>query len=232
MRKKTIVLNSLLAGIFIFSLFSYTLAQVEIGCITLTLLGIASSLDNSKEITIVDKFILKGFLILALYVGIIQEIKIIKHTKSWEQYNLYRYTSPAMAMKLFDRLYPKLKEIPNFSYNYATLLCNNNSYEKALNLLNDSRHKIPTSDLYVYIGIANEGLKKDRDAETNYKFASAIVPHLFVPKYFLFKFYLNTDQLNEAKVIAKTIMNQPIKIKNKKVLDIKDEICIFLQHNP
>lgn len=229
--KKHTLLEALLSAFFIFSLFSYPLAQLETSFLFFVLIGTAASLGYKMKITTKNNYFnIKVVISILLFFGIYKEARTISFIKKWKQYNGYRYSSPAMAMKLFEKINPELKGFPEFLYAHSTLLATNNSNQKAIGLLEECSHKIPTSNLYSYLGITYGEIKKDSLAEYNHCFACNIVPNKFVPKYYLFLFYRNTGQTDLAKGMAKTILEQPIKIKSKKVNDIIEEVSIFIQN--
>ena len=225
------LIEALLSAFFLFSLFSYPLAQLEISFLVFVLLGTVASLGKETKRTTKDsRFIIKGVLCLLFLYGTYMEVRTIGAIKKWKQYNEYRYTSPAMAVKLFEKIHSELSILPEFLYSHATLLSVNNNTEKAIRLLEECSHRIPTSNLYSYLGINYGKIKKDSLAEYNYSFACNMVPNLFVPKYYLFLFYRDREKKNLAMEMAKIIIDQPIKIKTKKVVYIKEKASIFIKN--
>ncbi len=80
----------------------------------------------------------------------------------------------------------------------------------------------------------NLGICSERNGDyllalPSYRFATKIMPHLFVPKYYLFLFYKNPGQIALAKRIAADIVQSPVKTNSRKVLEIKEKASILME---
>jgi O-antigen polymerase len=82
--------------------------------------------------------------------------------------------------------------------------------------------------MYIILGMSYEEEKNYRKAEENYRNASYLMPHLFVPKYDLFRLYINTRQLDKAHIVALEIRSMKIKVFSDAVKDIKTEVNKYL----
>lgn len=228
-RKKDELLDAVLYGFFVFSLFSYPLSQIELGILMFIFLGMVSVLSGESKVFRTNSVITFTVILLPLFALARNEVVNIKSVKKWEVYNRLRFSSQSLAIKLMGKnLYPVLRGYPEFLYNYGAVLCANSRYQEALPLLKQCAGMMPSSDLMILLGQAEEGIGNYVKAEGYYIQACNMVPNLFVPKYFLYNFYKSRGDLDKRVEVAEQINKMRIKVSNPKIHQIKREIALFL----
>ncbi len=231
---KSIKRNKLANAIFIsticFAMFSYPFEQIEVCFILFVFLGLARREAHlfDKTLIVKNKFTVKSIIITIVFILMISEINSLKNIKLWEKFYNYKYYSPGLSLHLISGISKKLEGYPEFTYSYGSLLNENNLHHEAIYYLEMTKNRLPTSELYTLLGISYSNIGENRLAVKSHYKAINMVPSLFVPKYYLFKFYEeNNDNLNALK-LAKTIVDQKVKVKNEIIFEIKKECSIFI----
>lgn len=228
-RKKDKLLDAVLYGFFVFSLFSYPLSQIELGFLIFIFLGMSAALSGESQVIKTNSVITFTVILLPLFALARNEVVNIKSVKKWEVYNRLRFSSQSLAIKLMGKnVYPVLRGYPEFLYNYGGILCANSRYQEALPLLRQCAGMMPSSDLMILLGQVEEGIENYVEAEGYYIQACNMVPNLFVPKYFLYRFYKNRGNWDKRVEVAAQINKMSIKANNPKIHQIKREITQFL----
>ena len=125
--------------------------------------------------------------------------------------------------------YDIVKRNKDFSLFFAKLSYNSLTPEAAAGVILDIANSgIVTSTMMSDLGILYQKRKMYSEAEKYYKLASDMVPGRITPNYMLFKLYVETGDEEMAKMTAKRILSQPVKITGGVVLRIKKEIRDWL----
>jgi hypothetical protein len=71
-------------------------------------------------------------------------------------------------------------------------------------------------------------LKKYPEAEKYYIQATLFVPHRFYTLYFLTKLYMDSDQKQKAKLLARIILAKEIKVPSRELNEIRKEMKLII----
>lgn len=134
---------------------------------------------------------------------------------------LYKYTE----------LYPRMKMNPLFLYNYGAELNKYKHWNKSAAILEECSSIL--NDVDVQLLLADCYLKQDayEDSKRCLTLASNMCPSRFLPKYYLFKIYEKTGNVDSAKLIAEKLAIQRIKIPSEMISYIKAEVSFYLKHS-
>lgn len=133
------------------------------------------------------------------------------------------------AMSSYTALYPHMKGNGQFLYNYGAELSLHERYEQSNIVLLEAAKYYTHSNLYTYLGINYQALKRYSEAERYYLHAIYMVPSRLLTKYLLFNMYRSTNEHEKAGVWAKNISNTKIKVPNETANEIKSEAASFLK---
>ncbi len=228
----TIVRVSIIA-ILISMLFSYPLQNQTILICFLILIVIVSVYNNNNIILKIE--LKRKFVLIGAHTIIIFSILLIYHATNsitnghkWEKAFTDYEKCKGDYITQYNKLFNVLKNDRSFIMNYGFILHNSGNYVRCIDIYEKYGYLCLSSDMYIIFGESYEKIKNYTKAEENYKNASFLVPHLFIPKYKLFKLYRITNQPNKADSIAQRISSMKIKIYSEEVRDIKTEINWYL----
>ncbi len=199
------------------------------------LLSIISTFGNYKTVHSVKiknshlKYLSIIVLPLLAFLSITQIDRYNKLIKWNEAVALSHFQSYNKAINIYKDLYPKLKTTGNFLVNYGGVLALNKQYKEAVEILEEGTVINSDPNLFVSLGNSYKGIKKYKNAETNYKIASNIIPHKYYPKYLLVKLYKETKRIEEAKILAQQIIAMKEKISSTATYQIKNEMKKILE---
>jgi O-antigen polymerase len=227
----TIIRVSLLT-ILISMLFSYPLHNHTIVICFFVFLASVSVFDKNQimKIKIKDQYVLAVFLatfVFSVFLLVYASNSFsngLKWNKAFADYE--KNTGNYLAK--YDGLFHALIKDKSFIMNYGYILFNSGNYERCIDIYEKYGYLCLSSDMYLTFGASYEKTKNYEKAVENYKNASFLVPHLFMPKYRLFKLYCITNQTDKADSIAQQISTMKIKIFSDEVKDIKTEINKYL----
>lgn len=143
----------------------------------------------------------------------------------WEKAALYSNRNLSVkANILYNKCYPDLEYNEYFLYNYGCELSVMKNYRRSNEILEKLRYRLPSPELYLYLGnnyLANGDFSK---AETSYKFTCNMVPNRFYSKYILAKFYQSRNRISDLLNIANEIVKMDVKVESSTILQIKWEM--------
>jgi tetratricopeptide (TPR) repeat protein len=90
----------------------------------------------------------------------------------------------------YEKLYQKLKRNRSFVLNQGSIYFKAKQYERCTKHYEKYKHLFISADMYLMLGESYEQIDSFEKAEENYKLATFLIPHLFIPRYKLFKLYL------------------------------------------
>jgi len=157
------------------------------------------------------------FLVTALIIGV-NEYKRISALTLWRQAaHISAINGFKDAKPLYDACYPQLKTNGGFLFNFGSEQLISGEVDKSILLLEEASKRISHTNLYVYLGNNYKLLNKFDKAESSYLRAVNMVPSLFLPKYLLMVMYQEQGKIQEASIVAKTIISYPIKVPSNQV---------------
>ncbi|QNR83021.1 O-antigen ligase family protein [Pedobacter riviphilus] len=108
-----------------------------------------------------------------------------------------------------------------YQLTYGQLLYKIHRFKDALPFLKNASAGLPSSDLYLLIGLCNKNLRAYDAAEYYLKSAIMMTPNRFSPRSELLSIYILRNKHIEAKEVALDILKLPVKIDSQKVHKIK-----------
>jgi hypothetical protein len=190
-------------------------------------------LNNSQSFFRFERFASKLviiFILLVVFCIGFYEVKKFKACMKWEK--AYSYSTKnrlSESTLLYESIYPILKTDPFFLFNYGSELIKSNECGKSINFLNKVYNYRTFYDLYLNIGQAYECCNNDSLAKQSYKKAAFLIPHMFTPKYYLFKLYCRSNKKEYAVKMAKEISEMKIKVFSPTIGLIKNETIKYLE---
>jgi len=161
--------------------------------------------------------------VLGLY-----SIKSINNGLNWKKAFAETNKDMVTSLKDYKKISNPLKHDRSFVMNYGSILFQAANYEKCIDHYEKRGYLCACVDQFVMLGESYEKIKNYRKAEENYKNASFLVPHKFIPKYRLFKLYQLTRQNDKTYQSALEIRKMKIKIYSEPVKQIKTEANEYL----
>lgn len=226
----------LLGTLILASLISYPLKILPIQILFYFALGIIASLGNPK--TFIEFNVPRNISIaisIFLTIGMVffyqDQFKKYHAEKEWtETYHLMRKGQTDLAYQNYSELYPAMKYNKYFLFNYGAELMIMGKYDQSVNVLNETLKVFNNVEVYVYLATAYEQVGNFEMAEHFYKIASSIIPSRFFPKYGLAKLYVRMGKIDKAKIIAREIIEMPVKVKSELAMSIHNEMRELLDN--
>lgn len=191
---------------------------------------IASQIEpKSKSFTISRTGLQSVFILyLVLFVFFFRiQFQRFQAEKDWFRVAL-KTASGHWEPRSYDRLYNIMQYNPNFLYNYGAELSIQGEYRKSIVILKEAALNMNNTDLYYFLGNSYEAVGDMLNAKACFLKANYIMPHKFLPKYRLVHLYRETNQMEKAIKIARTLVNMKPKVDLPVVQDIKKEMQMFL----
>lgn len=132
------------------------------------------------------------------------------------------------ALLQYATLMKSLGNNPYFLYNYTVELYLNEDYINCLKIAQECQLYWSDYDLELIQAEAYTDMNIHNKAIMHLQKARYICPARFVPLYELFQLYKTIGKIEDAKNIAKIIINKPVKIPSSKINFIQAEIRAFL----
>jgi tetratricopeptide (TPR) repeat protein len=193
--------------------------------IFISLLAVASSFDVRKvkriELGRNASLIAIAFILSFNAYLLYDSIYSFKYGLKWKDAFIFSNTNPEEASFQYEKIHPILKKNRSFLLNEGSIFYNSEQYCKCIEHYEKYKYLFISSDMYLMLGYSYEKLENYPKAEENYRMASNLIPHLFVPRYKLFKLYLKQDEISGMK----------IKVYSEKVKDIKTEVNEYLYNS-
>ncbi len=118
-----------------------------------------------------------------------------------------------------------------FHYNYGALLCKKGLYKEALIPLVIAEKRLNDPNTHIYLGMSYEKLGKLEKAFFHFEKAGAIMPFLFLPKFYEMNLYRKLRIEERALEKANHILEMPVKVESEIVDWIKDEAMTIVNSN-
>ncbi|SKB41209.1 O-antigen ligase family protein [Daejeonella lutea] len=170
--------------------------------------------------------VVAGCLFMTTYLG-----RYYLEILDWHTVKLKALQSDSGVLKQYESLYSHLKTNSVFLSNYGETLYYYQNYSKAVVIFNESQANYITEKNCVLLGQAYLKLKLYGQAQRTFGNLSSMLPNRFVPRHQLMKIALLKNDTLQAKIIAKQIINMPVKIPSETVSGIKMEMKEFLKNN-
>ena len=221
-----------LANIAIFACFSYPISYFFVWLLgILSLYILFSNADYLKNFSLIFKYYThKGLLILSLIICIVTGNNMYQQIK-WNKISKKALTeSPELMLAQYQQLLEStsLKEDARFLYNYAAELYYAKHYWESIKIANLCKKYWIDYDLVILLADSYMRIGDFEASEKYWKQASYMCPVRFIPLYELFQLYKTIGKIENAKNIAKIIINKPVKIPSNKINFIQAEIRAFL----
>ena len=212
-----------LTAILIFAVFSYPFSVLPLAILFVFLMGLIA--PYSKKISFnlpVWLQILGITLCLAITAYGAYQI-IAKRAAYLEWSELQTNDNYMQATEQFASLYPHLRHNKIFLFQYGQSLSqtgqhaeSNRLYEEYLNY---------GSDPMVYNCMGNNFKEMEQyvQAEKMYIRALQIVPNRHYPLYLLMKLYMDTGEIEKAKIMAKLLLEKPVKVQSSAIREMQEE---------
>jgi O-antigen polymerase len=219
-------------AILVSMLFSYPLENPTILICFFILLAIISSSDENVilKFGLKRKYVMTSSFIFCMLLGFLfaHSFNSIKNGLKWKKTFEDSENNNGNYVLQYDNLFKTLKHDRSFIMNYGSILYKSGNYNSCINIYEKYGYLCLSSDMYLLLGESYEKTKKYAKAEENYKNASFSIPHLFMPKYRLFKLYGITCKPDKVDSIARQISKMKIKVYSDEVKEIKTEINKYL----
>ncbi|MFA9392947.1 MAG: O-antigen ligase family protein [Prolixibacteraceae bacterium] len=230
----TIVKSALLA-IYISMFTSYPLQNQTVN-LSFYLLISSISIYSKKVMAIKIKrkiFYLIAAIVIVFNSYIIYDAVItLYYGKKWKNAFELSSKNPSKSSEQFISISPYLRKNKSFLYIQGLVFFKAKKYVECINHFENYKHLFISTDMYLMLGESYQQTEDYQNAEKNYLLASNLIPYLFIPKYKLFKLYIESNQLDNANRIASEIDTMKIKVYSKTVSNIKTEIRNYLRQNP
>ena len=231
-KKILTIVRAFILALFVCGMFSYPLQNQSIVILLVIVLSIYSSLDQQII------FKLKWFsklkypiaimsLFFCIFVGRFNYKKIINGLK-WKQAFILLQTNPQEGADIYDSIFDFMKHDRSFISNFGLSLYKTGEYQKLVDYYEEYERYNPSSDILIMIGKSYEKLENYQIAEEKYRMASNLIPHLFIPRYQLFKLYQKKGEREKAFEEAKCMSEMKIKVYSEIVKNIKTEVNEYL----
>ena len=134
----------------------------------------------------------------------------------------------AKAFPEYGRLYPFMRENPLFLYNYGAELNHVKQWERSAEVLEECLRRLNDTDVQLLLADNYFHLQDWERAERHYRQAAWMCPNRFLPLYQLMNMYRQTGRKEKAQVLAKEIVEKPVKVPSPTVRKIQEEAQMVL----
>jgi O-antigen polymerase len=227
-------LKACIVSMLVCALFSYPFQSAIIK--TLFYISIACISATQKPVFMIQyknallKRIVFSISAIVLIFIIYNEIATFKYSGTWKKAHIsYNEGEHSKSFDLYKIVYPKLKNNFFFLFNYGLSLCESERFNEAISILEKVKNGQNNYQLLLALGDSYAGINDFEQAEKNYLNAAFLIPHMYVPRYKLFKLYRQTNQTEKANDLAVKINAMKIKVYSTTVSKIKGEILDYLK---
>lgn len=207
------------SGVIIFSIvsfFSYPISVLPTLFSLMLYLTMLKEPNDFRKVIEVQR-LLKPIGLLALVIGILTIVSFGKRTVyyyDWAKaYSLFD-SNRLQSIAQYNKVYPVLKENPNFLINYGGILSLSGLYSASNEVMMEAEKKSINENLLLLSGNNYECLGDLVKAEFYYKRAVLLTPSKLYPKYKLLKIYALTSPM-EARELANTIVKSNVKVESE-----------------
>ena len=217
-------------GIVISSQFTFSFQILPILLNFFFLLSVISAFD--KHNTFITIPIKTDTLKVISFIGFIMVIFLFINANNSYKANInWQKAKMFSQLKIYDRAlnyytygYNELKTNGDFLLNYGGTLSLAGNDKEAITILEKAKNLNSSNNLYILLGNSYTAISKFEYAEKAYKKAINIIPNRLYPKYMLAKMYLKADKREEAKIMAKKIIESNSKVFSTAESEIKNEM--------
>lgn len=121
----------------------------------------------------------------------------------------------------YEKMMPWMKWNPLFLYNYAAELNYVDRYDESLRLTEACMKTYNDYDVQILLGDNLEHIGQIKQAITVYRHASDMIPNRFIPLESMLNLYQKIGDTINARLIAKEILEKPVKVPSQQVEEIK-----------
>lgn len=132
------------------------------------------------------------------------------------------------ANRIYETLYPKMKQDGKFLFMYGGLLSVQGEYEKANIQLKSAESTYSDPNLFVLLGTNYESLGDHQKAISYFRTSWHIIPHKFYPLYRMMQTYHRSGNFEEARRTAQHIVDMPEKVSSPATRQMKSEAADYL----
>lgn len=215
------------SGIGVFSFFSYPFSYPFIWIIAFLDIWILCH-ERFKRTCIFSHKKFLSFLIIICCLKALNYLSLrIDAEYKWENIAYQHPTKEILSC--YAKLLPIMERNPFFLYNYAIALSEAGYIEESLKRAQQCRCYWADYDLELLLGENMKRQRRYREAMLHYKNASMMCPCRFIPLYQLFEIYEEIGDKDKACSIALLILEKPVKVNSKVVMQIRYKVRNFLR---
>lgn len=175
------------------------------------------------------------FLILFCLAGIKLYTRTMAEIKWANIASLSLWGKTEQVLPQYEEIKSVLREDRYFLYNYSAELFQVGKYKESIMIANECRKVWADYDLEMLLGELQIELKQPEEAEKHYQLASYMCPNRFIPLHKLYTLYKEKGDITNARILAQTIVNKPVKVKSLTVTQIKYKMkeelnCLQVDH--
>jgi O-antigen polymerase len=135
------------------------------------------------------------------------------------------------AIRRYEKLYPDIeKDAPNLMI-YAKALALDGQHQKAIKIYEQALKYLADPFFCNNSGLSYQSIGDFKKAEIMYQKSSRMIPNLIYPRYLLAKLYIQNKELDKAIIIAREIVNLPVKVYSEAGNEMRMEMTDFLVSN-
>ena len=215
----------LLVGFLLFSCFSYPSEIFSLSSLFMLLLGSLPQQRFKRKIIVRCRYLI-GVLVLLAGTSFIYAFMCIRI-----DYALNHYYWDEKEEKLLSDYYTYFSCEHELVSRYARSLYLAGEYETAIHPLTRMTQLTPTVEIYCDLGYSHQQLGNFQQAEECFRYAVAMVPGRMTPHYYLFKLLHSSGDKERAFQEGKHILQMKVKIENKEVERMRQEVKSILTHS-
>lgn len=219
-------INGSLTAFLVFAFFSYPFSILPLTILFVSLAAMSASLSQPIARLQMNRIRITAGVFCLVAAGYGTE-EILTRYPAYREWNYiqthYGSDECEKANEEYRRLYRKLNREKHYLFEYAQCLSATGQYEKGNELL--GRVLLFGSDpaIFCCMGDNYKNTKNYEKAENMYQRASEIVPNRHYPLYLLMKLYHETGQDEKAQLMAKTLLEKPVKTPSEEIREIQEE---------
>lgn len=243
-----IIARASLFAVIVFGCFAYPSEILPIKTIVVVCLAIISTSGKSyitfgndksvycqhgiklNRIKTCGKISLALFLLFGTIPVFIYAVKLKKGFETWNNaYSLYISERYNESIATYKNVLPLLDKNGEFLFNYGKALAIAGKPQEALEVLQQSKKYISGTVYYTTLGDCYQATGQIEKATQAYTKAHNINPAKLYPEYLLVKMYYRVGKQEEAKALARKILNKQIKVASLAVNEIFAEMQTILK---
>lgn len=222
--------GAMLVVLFVFGLFGYPFSIEWFVFIILCLLALAVNETDGQVLMILRLKRLRYIAILCVVsFGVFCGVVYCQGKRADLLLQLAQGKPEFLFSGGCERFIPSLAGNPSFMLCYARTLYNHGYYPQALPVMEQAFSLRPSSHLVCDWGVCLEETGAYEEAEAAYLLAARMVPGHILPRFRLFELYRKRNQWDKAAVVARELVDKPVKVVNTTVLKVRHQARQFLQ---